>query len=130
MIEKDELDIKERLKNKISWKSLLRNLVGIILVILSFIILSIGRTNPDIQGQTYFLGIILMCIATSLIIEESKEKKIVKQTLTSLECPNCGAKIVRDYENGDYVFNKSGKCGKCGSDLIITKIHSVKLKLK
>jgi len=130
MIEKDELSIKERLKSKISWKSVLKNLMAIILAIIAFILINLGRINREYLSTAFIIGIFLMCIASSLILSESKEEKKIQQTLSLLKCSKCDIKIYKDYEDGDYVYKKSGKCIKCGSDLIITQIHSVNLKLK
>ena len=53
----------------------------------------------------------------------------VPQVLTTLECPKCDFKNIRDFQIEDYVFKKTGTCQKCNEPMTITTIyHEVKKK--
>ena len=42
---------------------------------------------------------------------------------TTLECPKCDFKNVRDFQRGDYMFKESGSCQKCNEPMKITAIY-------
>ena len=45
------------------------------------------------------------------------------RVLTTLECPKCDFKNIRDFETGDYIFKKMGSCEKCNETMTITSIY-------
>ena len=44
------------------------------------------------------------------------------EVYTTLECPKCQQKRVRDFKRGDYVFNDDEPCTRCDGMMMITKI--------
>lgn len=44
------------------------------------------------------------------------------EVYTTLECPKCQQKRVRDFKRGDYVFKNDEPCTRCEGMMVITKI--------
>ena len=44
------------------------------------------------------------------------------EVFTTLECPKCGQKRVRDFKRGDYVFKDDEPCTRCDGMMVITRI--------
>jgi len=44
------------------------------------------------------------------------------EVYTTLECPKCQQKRVRDFKRGDYVFKDDEPCTRCDGMMMITKI--------
>jgi predicted RNA-binding Zn-ribbon protein involved in translation (DUF1610 family) len=45
------------------------------------------------------------------------------EVVTTLECPQCGLKRIREFEHGDYVFKDDEPCNRCDGKVVITRIH-------
>jgi hypothetical protein len=45
------------------------------------------------------------------------------QVITTLECPKCDFKNIRDFQKEDYIFKKAGSCQKCNETMMITAIY-------
>jgi hypothetical protein len=45
------------------------------------------------------------------------------KVITTLECPKCDFKNIRDFQREDYVFKKVGSCQKCDETMTITAIY-------
>jgi hypothetical protein len=45
------------------------------------------------------------------------------RVLTTLECPKCDFKSIRDFQREDYIFKKTGPCQKCDETMTITAIY-------
>ena len=43
--------------------------------------------------------------------------------ITTLECPQCNLKRIREFERGDYVFKDNEACTRCEGQMVITRIH-------
>ena len=52
--------------------------------------------------------------------EPLEVKKV--EVFTTLECPKCQQKRVRDFKRGDYVFKDDEPCTRCDGMMMITKI--------
>jgi len=122
----EEEDDEDILNKKISIKTVLKNLLFILLIIVGALFIYIGIT-PD-QVTNFIIGFSLICLGSSLIQIQKKPAEPIRQTLTILKCSSCDTIKVRNYQNGDYVFKRSGNCDKCNETLIIHQIYSVKLK--
>jgi hypothetical protein len=122
----EEEDDEDILNKKISIKTVLKNLLFILLIILGALFIYIGIT-PD-QVTNFIIGFSLICLGSSLIQIQKKPAEPIRQTLTILKCSSCDTIKVRNYQNGDYVFKRSGTCDKCNEIMIIHQIYSVKLK--
>ncbi len=63
-------------------------------------------------------------MAVTYLREASTQKKEDKGKVISLsKCLNCGYTSSSTYNKEDYVGRRSGKCPKCGGELIITAIY-------
>jgi hypothetical protein len=45
------------------------------------------------------------------------------RVLTTLECPKCNFKSIRDFQREDYIFKELGPCQKCNEPMKITAIY-------
>ena len=45
------------------------------------------------------------------------------RVLTTLECPKCDYKSIRDFQREDYIFKEIGPCQKCDEKMKITAIY-------
>lgn len=45
------------------------------------------------------------------------------RVLTTLECPKCDFKNIRDFQREDYIFKKADTCQKCNEPMNITAIY-------
>jgi hypothetical protein len=45
------------------------------------------------------------------------------RVITTLECPKCDFKNVRDFQREDYIFKETGSCQKCNEPMKITAIY-------
>jgi hypothetical protein len=45
------------------------------------------------------------------------------RVITTLECPKCDFKSVRDFQKEDYIFKETGSCQKCNEKMRITAIY-------
>jgi Na+(H+)/acetate symporter ActP len=130
MIEEiDESDIEERLKFKISWRSVLKVVFVLIIagVIIYYIVLG------GFPSELYVYIVLIVCIigGAVLISFEFKEED-TRQTVSTLKCLKCGFQKINSFTEGDYVFKMKGKCPECDENLQIVEIYSVNLagKLK
>lgn len=131
MIEEDEEDIEKILKRKISWKALLKSILGIILFVGSIFLIQYSQRGESINTTYFILGIMLMCIASSVMVPNPKKKKEVLHTVSILKCEKCGVERVHDYKDGDYVYKDTGiPCEKCDGSYKILCVYSLKLKSK
>ncbi|MDG6939001.1 MAG: hypothetical protein JRN39_01165 [Nitrososphaerota archaeon] len=52
-----------------------------------------------------------------------------KQMIYTVEhCDACDINNKRAFQKGDYVIKKSGKCPKCGAEMVIMSIYAEALK--
>ena len=122
----EEDDDEEILKKGLSFKSALKTLLVILLVMLGAYFMYLGF-SPD-QWPNFFLGILFLCLGTTLMQMQKEKQDPLRQTLTILTCTLCNLTLVRNYKSGDFIFNKIDKCGNCNGLMEIKKIYSVKLK--
>ncbi|MFX1312566.1 MAG: hypothetical protein ACFFHD_08145, partial [Promethearchaeota archaeon] len=100
----EEEDDEEVLKKGVTFKSVLKNILFIALIILGalFIYLNLGGE----QLSSWSIGLILVCFGSTLIQVQKSPPEPIRQTLTILICNLCGITKVRNYEKGDFVFKK------------------------
>ncbi|MCS7116398.1 MAG: hypothetical protein RMJ31_01485 [Nitrososphaerota archaeon] len=53
-------------------------------------------------------------------------KEVKPPVYTIEECIQCGLKSKRLFQEGDYVYKRSGQCGKCNGTMMITYIYTEK----
>lgn len=122
----DDEDEDEILKKEVSLKSVLKNLLLILLIIIGalFIYLASG-TN---QMTNWFIGFSFICLGSTLIQIQKRQSEPITQTLSILKCNVCGITKVRNFQHGDYVFREVETCDNCNESMPIDQIYSVKLK--
>ena len=122
----EEEDDEDVLKKGITFKSVLKNITLILLIVVGvlFIYMDFGF-DPLISWS---VGFMLICFGATLIQFQKSPAEPVRQTLTILICNLCGLTKVRNYKKGDFVFKKLDRCDKCEDSMEIKQIYSVKLK--
>jgi hypothetical protein len=123
----DDEDDEEILKKKVSLKSVLKNILLVVLIIVGALFIYLGGQN---QVSNFFIGFTLICIGSSLIQMQKQEPEPTRQTLTILKCQKCDLTKVRNYQEGDFVFKEVEPCTSCDGLMKIIQIYSVKLKKK
>lgn len=122
----EEEDDEDVLKKGITLKSVLKNLVFILLIVLGILLISIDFGLEPLMSWS--IGFMLICFGATLIQFQKPSPEPIRQTLTILICKLCGVTKVRNYEKGDFVFKKMDKCEKCDDFMEIKQIYSVRLK--
>ena len=123
----DEEDDEEILEKGISLKSVLKNLLVIALILIgAFIVYFGGEEN---MMTNWIIGFTFICMGSTLMQVQKQPDKPLRQTLTILVCQLCGLTKVRNYKQGDYVFQEaSDTCDKCNEPMKVKQVYSVKLK--
>ena len=122
----EEENDEDILKKGITFKSVLKNLLSIFLIILGALFIYTGILPDKVSGWT--MGFMLICVGATLIQMQKSPTEPIRQTLTILICNLCGLTKVRNYEKGDFVFQKIDKCTKCDDMMEVKQIYSVRLK--
>jgi hypothetical protein len=122
----EEEDDEDVLKKGITLKSVLKNLLLILLIVIGvlFIYMDFGFD----QLTSWSIGFMLICFGATLIQFQKSPPEPIRQTLTILICNLCGLTKVRNYQKGDFVFKKLDRCEKCEDLMEIKQIYSVRLK--
>ncbi len=121
----DEEDDEDILNKKRSLKSILKNLLLVLLIGIGVLFMYIGGVD---QVFNMVIGFTFICLGTTLFQMGKNPSDPIRQTLTILKCKSCSAIKVRNYEDGDFIFKSSGSCEKCNDSMEIHQIYSVKLK--
>jgi hypothetical protein len=110
----------------------------LLVVILIFFILSLVALfiaveslieQTDALNSYSFLLIGFFGLALSIYMLLQTRGKPTQVTLelprviTTLECPKCDFKSVRDFQRDDYIFKETGSCQKCNETMKITAIY-------
>jgi hypothetical protein len=122
----DDEDDDEILKKGITIKSVFKNAMIVLFIILGAIFVYVGFALDQIA--IIFAGFVTICIGATLIQIRKPEREPVRQTLTILKCESCGITKVRHFEEGDYIFEKKDPCDKCNDVLEVKQIYSIKFK--
>ncbi len=131
MIDEEEEDVEKILKRKISWKKVLKGILGFILLGGGFVLIQLSQASGSINPTYFILAIFLICMSSSVLVQIPKKTKEVRHTISVLQCQKCGVERVNDYKDGDYVFKDTGiSCPNCDSTFKILKVYSLKLKSK
>jgi len=110
----------------------------LLVIILVFFILSLVALfiaveslieQTDALNSYSFLLIGFFGLALSIYMLLQTRGKPMQVTLelprviTTLECPKCDFKSVRDFQRDDYIFKETGSCEKCNETMKITAIY-------
>ena len=85
--------------------------------------------QTDILNSYSFLLIGFFGLALSVYMLLQTRGKPMHVTLelpkviTTLECPKCDFKNIRDFQKEDYIFKETGPCQKCNETMRITAIY-------
>lgn len=78
-------------------------------------------------GAAGFAAIGYMLFRSKPATTKSDALEVKKaEVFTTLECPKCQQKRVRDYKRGDYIFKDDEPCTRCDGMMVITKISRKK----
>jgi hypothetical protein len=109
-----------------------------LVVILIFFVLSLFALFIAVQSiieqadswNSYsflLIGVFGLVLSVYMLLQtRSKSTQItleLPRVITTLECPKCDFKSVRDFQRGDYMFKESGSCQKCNEPMKITAIY-------
>ncbi len=110
----------------------------LLVIILVFFILSLAALFIAVQSlieqtdnlNSYsFLLIGFFGLALSIyMLLQSRGKQAhvtleLPRVITTLECPKCDFKSIRDFKRDDYIFKETGSCQKCNETMRITAIY-------
>jgi hypothetical protein len=110
----------------------------LLVIILVFFIMSLAALfmaveslieQTDTLNSYSFLLIGFFGLALSIYMLLQSRGKPMRVTLelprviTTLECPKCDFKSVRDFQRDDYIFKETGSCQKCNETMRITAIY-------
>ncbi|UCE96556.1 MAG: hypothetical protein JSV51_02870 [Candidatus Bathyarchaeota archaeon] len=91
--------------------------------------------NDPNMGYYLLIGIIGLALSTYMLFQTRRQ--IRKFTLksppivTTIICPECNFKNIRNFERGDYILKELGQCTKCKGKMMISAIYrEVKEKVK
>ena len=85
--------------------------------------------QTDILNSYSFLAIGFFGVAISMyMLLQTRGKPMhvaleMPKVITTLECPKCDFKSIRDFQRDDYIFKKTGPCQKCNETMTITAIY-------
>jgi hypothetical protein len=122
----------ERTPRRFSSFVLIALVVGLVfsLIVLSQAYYTFQSEDPTVQAQTGFfllIGFIGLVLSTYMLFQI--RRRIQGFTLktppitTTIVCPKCGLKNVRNFERGDYILKELGPCTKCEGTMIISAIY-------
>jgi hypothetical protein len=92
--------------------------------------------ETDIYSSYSFLAIGFVGLALSAYMllqtkgRPSHMSLELPRVLTTLECPKCDYKSIRDFQREDYIFKETGPCEKCDENMKITAIYREAKKKK
>jgi hypothetical protein len=108
-------------------------MVIMIAIILSLTALYIAADSLINQSETLdaysFLAIGFGGLALSAyMLFQTKSRPLgvaleLPRVVTTLECPKCDFRNIRDFQREDYIFKKTGSCQKCNETMAITAIY-------
>ena len=88
-----------------------------------------GSENPENSTYYIFIGtagfaaIGYMFFRTKAVATARKPDVPKVNVVTTLECPSCDLKRVRDFQRGDYIYKDDEPCTRCEGTMLITGIH-------
>jgi len=107
-------------------------LIAIILitVVLAVAALSVGiQAYPEGDWLLYLLiGFSSLALSTYMLAQTRRRTPRVVfkpyKIATTIACPKCGFKNIREFERGDYIFKENvGACPKCEEKMTIASIY-------
>ena len=101
--------------------------------IMSLVALYVAFDSLATQAESYdaysflAIGVGGLALSAYLFLQSRTKPKVqsieLPRVLTTLECPKCDFKNIRDFQREDYIFKKTGSCQKCNETMTITAIY-------
>ena len=88
---------------------------------------NLQKGNTEEFSYNLIIGVIGIVLATTSIFLLRKRASMTKpppKVLTVINCSNCGFKLVRQFQEGDYVNKEVGDCQQCKGKMNITAIYA------
>ena len=118
---------------------LLMLLLIVVIISLGFLYFAVDlivvQQAEDLNSLSYLvLGFAGLALSVYMLMQTrgtaTKVTVDVPRVLTTLECPKCDFKNIRDFERGDYIFKETEPCKKCEEKMKITAIYREPKKKK
>jgi hypothetical protein len=98
------------------------------LVALFIAVESIIEQSGTLNSYSFLLiGFFGLTISVYMLLQSrGKPMRValeLPRVITTLECPKCDFKNVRDFQRDDYIFKETGSCQKCNETMKITAIY-------
>jgi hypothetical protein len=89
---------------------------------------SIIEQTGTLNSYSFLLiGFFGLALSIYLLLQTRRQPMHVTlelpRVITTLECPKCDFKNVRDFQRDDYIFKETGSCQKCNETMRITAIY-------
>lgn len=104
----------------------------VIFIVLAFSLVALYQAwvaieSGDLSGGYYLLiGFAGLALSTYMLLQTRRRvQRFTLETapvITTIVCPKCGLKNVRDFERGDYILKELGSCAKCDGPMMISAI--------
>jgi hypothetical protein len=73
--------------------------------------------NDIAAGFLIIIGVFALALSGAVLYQTKRRTATLKteapKVMTTIECKNCGTKITREFQRGDYVFKELDACQKC-----------------
>lgn len=86
------------------------------------------QTSPDTSQVILVILLIILIVYYIIDMRRGAVKKREYVTRTLLVCPACGYRAETDFQLGDYIGLKKGKCLQCGGEMVVEGIYAVEKK--
>jgi hypothetical protein len=115
---------------KVSPLLLMMILVAFILSLIALYVAfeSLGTQTDSYDAYSFLaIGFGGLALSAYLFLQSRSKPNVLAlelpRVLTTLECPKCDFKNIRDFQREDYIFKKAGSCQKCNETMTITAIY-------
>lgn len=114
-------------------------LVVVLIVSLGFLYFAVdsivGQQSENLNSYSLLaIGFFGLALAVYVLLQTRGAHTSVTlelpRVITTVECPKCDFKNIRDFERGDYIFKETEPCQKCEEKMRITAIYREAKKKK
>ena len=116
--------------NKVSPMLLIMILIAFILSLIAIYIAfdSLATQTEALDAYSFLaIGFGGLALSAYLLLQSRSKPKVLSielpKVITTLECPKCDFKNIRDFQRDDYIFKKIDSCQKCNEAMTITAIY-------
>lgn len=119
----------EKPRKRISYLLLTIILVTVALsaVALYFALLDYDAENITSGNSLLLIGGSGLALSTYMLFQTRRKTMRLEikehQVTTSIVCPKCGFKNVRDFQRGDYIFKEAEPCPKCNEKMSVASVY-------